>query len=77
MRILYISLMNERITKLFSCCLNNRVIAIETNFKDFYAIVKNIEPDCKSDRWYMNRFKEDSEFTHTIGDKEYHFQRLV
>lgn len=69
--------MNERITKLFSCCLGNRVIVIETNFSKFYSLLKNVEPNCNSDRWYSDKFKEDSEFTQIIDDKKYHFQQLV
>ena len=69
--------MNERITKLFSCCLNNKVVVIETNFKEFHKILSNIEPLAKSDRWYTDKFKEHQEFTQVIGNKEYNFQRLV
>lgn len=69
--------MNERISKLFSCCLNNRVVLIDTNFKSFHATLKKMEPACKSDRWYIDRFKEQSEFAQTINGKEYFFQRLV
>jgi hypothetical protein len=69
--------MNERITKLFCVCTDNRVITIETNFKEFYSSFKKIEPHCKSDRWYINRFKIESEFSHVINDKIYYFQQLV
>lgn len=69
--------MNERIKKLFSVCLDNRVVVIDTNFKDFHTQFKNLEPSAKSDRWYSDKFKEELEFTQTIGDKSYHFQRLV
>lgn len=69
--------MNNAVTKLYSCCLDNRVLIIETNFKQFYKILKNIEPSCNSDRWYANKFKESQEFKHVINDKEYFFQQLV
>jgi hypothetical protein len=69
--------MNNRITKLFSCTLNNRVVVIETNFTEFYQLFKKIEDKCYSDRWYFEQFKESSEFTQKIEDKEYTFQRLV
>lgn len=69
--------MNKRITKLFSVCLNNRVVVIETNFSQFYDDLKAIEPNCNSDRWYIERFKESSEFSHIIDGKEYFFQKLV
>jgi len=75
--ILYICQMNERISKLFSCCLNNRVVIIDTNFKAFHATLKKIEPDCNSDRWYSDRFKEEKEFSQTINGKDYHFQKLI
>ena len=69
--------MNKRITKLFSCCLNNRVVVIDTNFQKFYDQLNNIEPNCNSDRWYIDKFKEGPEFTQFIDGKEYHFQKLV
>lgn len=69
--------MNERISKLYSVCLGNRVVLIDTNFKAFHATLKKIEPCCNSDRWYIERFKEHSEFSQNINGKEYYFQRLV
>lgn len=69
--------MNERITKLFSCCLGNRVIAIETNFVKFHSLLKNVEPNCNSNRWYSDKFKESKEFVHSIDGKDYFFQQLV
>ncbi|ALR29737.1 hypothetical protein ATE47_04025 [Chryseobacterium sp. IHB B 17019] len=69
--------MNDRISKLFSCCLNNRVVIIDTNFKGFHATLKKMEPTCNSDRWYIEKFKEGPEFSQIINGKEYYFQRLV
>jgi len=69
--------MNKRVTKLFSCCLDNRVIIIETNFSDFYKLLNKIEPNCNSSRLYSDKFKSESEFTQTINNKSYHFQQLV
>lgn len=69
--------MNSRITKLYSCCLNNKVIIIETNFSDFYKLLKNIEPKCYSDKWYIRKFKEHYEFSQVIDDKPYFFQQLI
>lgn len=69
--------MNNRISKLFSCCLGNRVVIIETNFKEFHGQFKNIEPEGHSDRWFIDRFKEDSEFEYSLNGKKYYFQRLV
>nr|BFF40254.1 hypothetical protein BACY1_20590 [Tenacibaculum mesophilum] len=69
--------MNDRIKKLFSCTVNNRVVVIETNFRLFHKLLKVVEPNCNSDRWYIDRFKEDREFSQTIDGKVYHFQKLV
>ena len=69
--------MNIHVTKLFCVCLDNRVVVIESNFKEFYRVFKNIEPFARSDRWYSGRFKELGEFSQVVGDKEYWFQRLI
>lgn len=69
--------MNKHVVKLFSCCLDNRVMVIETNFAHFYKLLKNIEPKCNSDRWYINKFKQEPEFSQIIEGKNYYFQQLV
>lgn len=69
--------MNERITRLFSCCLDNRVIVIDTNFKSFHRQLKNLVPKCNSDRWYSDRFKKEPEFDQVIDGHTYHFQQLL
>ena len=69
--------MNGRITKLFSCSLDNRVVIIETNFSEFYKLLKQLEPTCNSNRWYSDKFKEQSEFEQVINNKSYNFQQLV
>ena len=69
--------MNKRITKLFSCCLDNRVVVFETNLDKFHEQLKNIEPNCNYNRWYAHKFKQDPEFSQTIDGKTYYFQRLV
>jgi hypothetical protein len=69
--------MNERITKLFSCTYENKVVVIETNFVQFHKLLKEFEPNCNSDRWYSDKFKEDKEFIQIIYNKEYFFQQLV
>lgn len=69
--------MNKSVRKLFSCCLNNKVVAIDTNFNHFYKALKKYDPDCNCDRWYIDKFKEKTEFEQTIDDKVYYFQRLV
>ena len=61
--------MNKSVRKLFSCCLNNKVVAIDTNFKHFHKSLKNYESKCNSDRWYIDKFKENPEFEQTIGNK--------
>jgi len=69
--------MNGRITKLFSCSLDNRVVIIETNFSEFYKLLKQLEPTCNSNRWYSDKFKSSSEFQQVINNKSYNFQQLV
>lgn len=69
--------MNGRITKLFSCSLDNSVVIIETNFSEFYKLLKKLEPTCNSNRWYSDKFKEQSEFKQVINNKTYNFQQLV
>lgn len=69
--------MNNRVSKLFACCLGNRVVIIDTNFKDFHTALKKFEPSCKSNKWFELKFKEVSEFSQIIDGKEYYFQRLV
>lgn len=69
--------MNKNITKLFSCCLNNKVVVIETNFKEFYQKFKEIEPAGKSDKTYSELFKKSPEFNQEINGKNYYFQKLV
>ena len=69
--------MNNRITKLFSCCLENKVILIETNFKEFHSKFKSIEPSAHSDRWFTDKFKKEKDFEYVVDSKIYCFQRLV
>jgi len=77
--------MNKRITKLFSCCLNNEVVVIETNLDLFAEILKRIEPMAYSSKTIAKRFKESNEpyssWDHNIIEgkilKKYHFQQLV
>ena len=70
--------MNNRIKKLYSCCLDNRVVVIESNYKYFYEAFKSIEPEgCYASKWYDAKFKASNDFTQTIGDKVYFFQRLI
>ena len=75
--ILYLWLMNQNITKLFSCCSNNRIVVIDTNFKDFCECFRKMEPNAKSCRWFINKFKVAPEFEYEINDKLYYFQKLV
>lgn len=69
--------MNDRIKKLFSCCLDNKVVVIETNFATFHKLLNSFEPACKSDRWYFDKFKESKEFQQEIGNNIYYFQKLI
>lgn len=69
--------MNKRINKLFSCCLDNRVVVIDTNFKHFCDHFKKVEPDSRSCRWFFNRFKDESEFEYSVNGKIYFFQKLI
>lgn len=69
--------MNKRITKLYSCCLNNEVILFETNLEAFCTILKNIEPKIKAYRWFIKKFKEDNIIVVQIDGKEYTIQSLV
>jgi hypothetical protein len=69
--------MNERITKLFACCLNNQVIAFETNLLEFHKKMSAIEPKVYSYRWLGKKFKESQTFEQAIDGKSYTFQQLV
>lgn len=69
--------MNNAVKKLFTCCSSNRVVAADTNFKDFCDQFKNLEPNSKSCRWFDNKFKENKEFEYSVNGNDYYFQRLV
>lgn len=69
--------MNERITKLFSCCLENEVILFETNLSEFQKKFEKIESESNSYRQFNYKFKQTSMFKQTINGKEYTFQQLV
>lgn len=77
MRILYIYLMNKRIKKLYTCCLDNRVIVCDTNLFAFYESLKKVQPKLNSYGWYYDKFKLNPEFVQAIDDKEYCFQQIV
>jgi len=69
--------MNKRITKLFACCHNNKVVVIETNLEMFCELFKNLEPSCHSYRWFLKEFKQEPCFDYTLNGKTYTFQQLV
>lgn len=69
--------MNERITKLFSCCLENEVILFETNLSEFQKKFDNIEIGAISYRQFNYKFKQTKMFKQTINGKNYTFQQLV
>jgi hypothetical protein len=69
--------MNERITKLFVCCLNNQVIAFETNLLEFHKKMTEIEPSVYGYRWLGKKFKESPTFEQSFSGKNYTFQQLV
>ncbi len=69
--------MNERVTKLFSCCFNNRVIVIDSNLLEFHKAFEIIEPESFSYRWFGSKFKENKIFNLSINDKNYTFQQLI
>lgn len=69
--------MNERITKLFSCCLENEVILFETNLSEFQKKFEKIESESNSYRQFNYKFKQSKMFKQTINGKNYTFQQLV
>lgn len=69
--------MNVRVTKLFSCCFDNRVIVIDSNLFEFHKTFETIEPGSFSYRWFGSKFKEYKTFNHSINGKNYTFQRLI
>ena len=69
--------MNVRVTKLFCCCYENRVIVIDSNLLEFHKTFEIIEPNSFSYRWFGAKFKESKTFNHSINGKQYTFQQLV
>ena len=69
--------MNKAVTKLFSCCLDNQVVIVDTNFSDFHKLLKKLEPSCHSDRWFSDKFKESNCFAYELNGKNYTMQKLV
>ena len=69
--------MNGRIKKLFVCCLDNKVFAIDTNYKGFYNEFKLLVPDCRKEWYYQNKLIKEGCFNEVIGGKTYHFQKIL
>ena len=69
--------MNLRVSKLFSCCCNNKVIVIESNLIAFHKAFEIIEPGSFSYRWFGSKFKENKTFNHCINGKNYTFQQHI
>ncbi len=69
--------MNLRVTKLFSCCFDNRVIVIDSNLFEFHKAFKIMEPKFFSYRWLGSKFKGHKTFDQVINGKTYTFQKLI
>jgi len=69
--------MNDRIKKLFTCVHDNKVVAFDTNFKDFCNQFRNLEPDSRSCRWLNDRINSIEPFEYEVNGKKYYFQSLI
>ncbi|WP_422105558.1 hypothetical protein [Winogradskyella sp.] len=65
--------MNNNITSLYSAVIDNRVVCIDTNLKDFHNAFEKICTDCRNYQWFYRQFQA-ADYFEWNG---YHFQKLV
>lgn len=64
--------MNKRVTSLYVCMVNNKVIAFG-NLKDVIDKLSTLDSTTRNYMWYYRKFKE----TKYFKEGDYFFQRLV
>lgn len=57
--------------------VKNKVICYDTNLRLFQEKFSAIEKDSRNYDWFYREFKKSEQFSITITDKEYFFQKVV
>jgi hypothetical protein len=65
--------MNNKISSLYTCCIGNRVVLVESNLSEFVKLFNKMTGSNKSYNWYYRRFNK----LHEFAVDKYYFQRVV